>query len=152
MSNPYQPNPYDPYQQQQQQPGYSQPAEGYSQPAGGYSQPQYNQAQPGYGQPVYAQPMMVAQAPTNNNAVIALILGICCYVGFGILTGVPAVIFGHKALREINASGGTQSGKPLATIGLILGYVGIGATLLVCFFFALFFLGILGAAATHPNG
>ena len=48
---------------------------------------------------------IVAQPQTNNNAIISLILGICCYVGLGILTGIPAVIFGHKAVREIDRSG-----------------------------------------------
>lgn len=152
MSNPY-PPPYgsDPYQQ---------PQTGYSQPQGDYSQysqqPQYNQAPPGYGQPAYGQPayvqpVMIAQQQSNNNALISLILGICCYIGLGILTGIPAVIFGHKALKEIDRSGGTQSGKPLAIIGLVLGYMGIVGTLLVCLFIGVFVLGIFGAAATsHP--
>ena len=142
MSNPY-PPPYgsDPYQQQQ--PGYSQPQGDYSQ----YQQPGYQQ--PGYQQPAYGQPayvQVVPQPQTNNNAVISLILGICCYVGLGILTGVPAVIFGHKAVREIDRSGGAQGGKPLAIIGLVLGYLGIFGTLAVCLFFVLFF-GAFGLAA-----
>jgi hypothetical protein len=150
MSNPYQ-QPYgsDPYQQPQT--GYSQPQGDYSQ----YSQPQYNQApgygQTGYGQPGYVQPVMVAQQQTNNNATISLILGICCYVGLGILTGIPAVIFGHKALREIDRSGGTQGGKPLAIIGLVLGYIGIVGTVLLCLFL-IFVVGLFGAAAaTAPH-
>ena len=150
MSNPY-PPPYgsDPYQQPQT--NYSQPQGGYPQPQGDYSQyqqPGYGQpayGQPGYGQPAYAQPVLVAQPQTNNNAVISLILGICCYVGLGILTGVPAVLFGHKALRDIDRSAGTQGGKPLAIIGLVLGYMGIVGTLAVCLFFV-FVIGIFGAA------
>lgn len=146
MSNPY-PPPYgsDPYQQSQQS-GYSQPQGDYSQYS---SQPQYNQgyAQPGYGQPAYVQPVVAVQQQTNNNATISLILGICCYIGLGILTGIPAVLFGHKALREIDRSGGTQSGKPLAIIGLVLGYMGIVGTLLVCFFL-IFVFGLFGIAAS----
>jgi hypothetical protein len=172
MSNPY-PPPYgsDPYQQPQS--GYSQPQGGYPAPQGDYSQPQggypapqgdysqYQQSaygqpaygQPAYGQPVYGQPqqVLVAQPQTNNNAVISLILGICCYVGLGILTGIPAVIFGHRALRQIDGSAGTQGGKPLAIIGLVLGYMGIVGTLAVCLFFV-FVIGIFGAAGAAGAG
>ncbi len=150
MSNPY-PPPYgsDPYQQPQA--GYSQPQGDYSQyQQPGYGQPAYGQT--GYGQPAYVQqPVLVAQPQTNNNAVISLILGICCYVGLGILTGIPAVLFGHKALREIDRSAGTQGGKPLAIIGLVLGYMGIVGTLAVCFFL-IFVFGLFGiAASTAPH-
>ncbi|HLW02144.1 MAG TPA: DUF4190 domain-containing protein [Ktedonobacterales bacterium] len=149
MSNPY-PPPYgsDPYQQPQT--GYSQPQGDYSQyQQSGYGQPAYGQT--GYGQPVYAQqPVLVAQPQTNNKAVVALILGICCYVvGGTILTGIPAIIVGHMAMREIDASGGTQGGKPLALIGLILGYVAVAGTLIACLFIGIFVLGIFGAAATQ---
>lgn len=158
MSNPY-PPPYGSEPYQQPQTGYSQPQGDYSQyaqqpqsqynqPPPGYGQPGYGQ--PGYGQPAYGQPVMAVQQQSNNNALISLILGICCYVGLGILTGIPAVIFGHKALKEIDRSGGTQSGKPLAIIGLVLGYMGIVGTLLVCLFLV-FVVGIFTtAAATHP--
>lgn len=148
MSNPYQP-PYgsDPYQQPQS--GYSQPQGDYSQ----YQQPGYGQpgyGQPGYGQPAYVQPVMAVQQPTNNKAVIALILGICSWVlGLNIIGGIPAIIIGHMALREIDASGGTQQGRPLALVGLILGYVMVAGAIIACFVIALFVLGIFGAAATQ---
>jgi hypothetical protein len=41
------------------------------------------------------------------------------------LTGIPAVICGHKALREIDESGGTLSGRGRARVGLVLGYISI---------------------------
>jgi hypothetical protein len=146
MSNPYQP-PYgsDPYQQS----GYSQQPQGdYSQ----YQQPGYSQpyGQPAYGQPVYAQAGMVGQQQTNNKAVIALILGICSWVlALNIIGGIPAIIVGHMALREIDASGGTQNGRPLALTGLILGYVMVASALIACLVIGLFILGIFGAAATQ---
>ena len=130
MSNPYQP-PYgsDPYQQ----PGYSQPQGDYSQ----YQQPGYGQ--PAYGQPAYGQPAYVAgvgvQQQTNNKAIISLILGICSFViGGNLLTGIPAIILGHMAMREIAATGETQQGKPLALVGLILGYVATIGTVAFCLF------------------
>ncbi len=147
MSNPY-PPPYgsDPYQQPQA--NYSQPPGGYPQPQGDYSQYQQSAySQPAYGQPAYGQPqqVLVAQPQTNNKAVISLILGIASWVIGSVLTGIPAVIIGHMAMREIDNSAGTQGGKPLAIIGLVLGYLSIAGLVGICLFFV-FVIGI-GAAA-----
>jgi hypothetical protein len=155
MSTPYQPNPYgqpsgsDPYQPQT---NYSQPYGSQPYGADPYSAPQPYGSQP-YGQvpmqPAYVQPVAVAQPQTNNKALIALILGIVSYVlGLNIIAGIPAIILGHMAMREIDRSGGTQGGKPLALVGLILGYLMVGLAVVGCLFFAIFVLGIFGAAAT----
>jgi hypothetical protein len=150
MSNPY-PPPYgsDPYQQPQT--GYSQPQGDYSQyQQSGYGQPAYGQT--GYGQPAYAQqPILVAQPQTNNKAVVSLILGIASWVVGSILTGIPAVIIGHMAMREIDNSAGTQGGKPLAIIGLVLGYLSIAGIVGACLFF-IFVVGIFGAAGAAGAG
>ncbi len=152
MSNPYPPYGSDPYQQS----GYSQPQgdySQYSQPQGDYaqySQPQYDQGygQPPYGQPAYVQPVLVAQPQTNNKAIISLILGICSWaLALNIIGGIPAIIFGHMAMGEIDRSGGTQTGKPLALTGLILGYVVTIGTIIACLVIALLILGIIGAAS-----
>jgi uncharacterized protein DUF4190 len=72
---------------------------------------------------------------TNPWAISALVCGVLA-LGFGPLTGIPAVIAGHKALREIRRTG--DRGYGLANAGLILGYV----------FVALTALGVLLAALT----
>lgn len=165
MSTPYQPNPYgqpggaDPYQ----------PQTNYSQPYGSQPQPygvDPNSAQQPYGsqpygsqpygqapmQPGYVQPVMVAQPQTNNKALISLILGICSYVlALNIIAGIPAIILGHMALREIDRSAGTQGGKPLALVGLILGYLMVAAAVAGCIFFLVVVLGVFGAAATQTR-
>lgn len=142
MSNPYPPDPsgssssYDPYSQPgETYPQYNQSGDPYSQ----YSQPQNPYSQPNppapYApplvQPVYLQPVMIAQ-PTNGKATAALVLGLLSLL-FWVLTGIPAVILGHMALNEINASNGTQGGKGSAITGLILGYVAVGI-LAICIF------------------
>ena len=162
MSTPYQPNPYgqpggsDPYQPQT---NYSQPYGSQPQPHGAdpYSAPQQQPygSQP-YGQapmqPAYVQPVVVAQPQTNNKALISLILGICSYVlALNIIAGIPAIILGHMAMREIDRSGGTQGGKPLALVGLILGYLMVAAAVVGCVFFLVVILGIFGAAATQTR-
>jgi hypothetical protein len=37
-----------------------------------------------------------------------------------------ALVFGYKARREIAASGGMQTGRGMATAGIVLGWVWIG--------------------------
>jgi hypothetical protein len=39
-----------------------------------------------------------------------------------------ALVFGYKARREIDASGGLQQGRGMATAGIVLGWVWIGLT------------------------
>lgn len=45
------------------------------------------------------------------------------FPAFGLLTAIPAIICGHKALRKIAASGGAISGRTRAIAGLTLAYI-----------------------------
>jgi hypothetical protein len=56
----------------------------------------------------------------------ALTLGVISLL-FGFLTGIPAIWFGQKALRHINADGGLR-GRWAAWIGIALGCVGVALT------------------------
>lgn len=83
--------------------------------------------------------VVYAVAPkTNALAVISLVFGILWLFWIGSLV---AVITGHMARKEIERSGGAQSGDGLAIAGLVLGWIGIGPVL---FIFALAILGNLG--------
>ncbi len=64
-----------------------------------------------------------------------MILGIvgtllCC-----LLAGVPAIILGVMARKEIDASSGTQAGRGMATAGIVLGIVGVVFSVLAMIFF-----------------
>ena len=90
----------------------------------------------GYGG--YAQPQ------TNKKAVWALVLGILGLVCCGLLAGIPALILGNSAKREIAASGGAQTGAGMAQAGVVLGIIAI----------VLSVLGIIASAAgliAFPN-
>ena len=52
------------------------------------------------------------------------------YAHFCALLGVPAVICGHMALKQMNESPLPITGRGMALTGLILGYLWIGLTLL----------------------
>src|SRR5215471_17049641 len=67
--------------------------------------------------------------PTNDTkAIVALVLGIIsCVVGFcyiGWLVGIPAIIFGVLAHRDIKRSHGMIMGGGMATAGIVLGSFG----------------------------
>jgi len=68
--------------------------------------------------------MASPQEETSGKAVASLVLGISVFL-FSILTGIPAIIFGHLAKSDIRKSGGRLQGDGMALAGLILGYLSV---------------------------
>jgi len=101
--------------------------------------------QPGYpGQTPFGGAAPYPQVATgNSNATISLVLGIVSIVlCLGFLAGVPAIILGGKAKKEIAASGGAQGGDGMATAGQVTGWIGtVFSVLGLLAFVALFFIG-----------
>lgn len=64
----------------------------------------------------------------NRFAIAALACGIVQFCGAP-PAGIAAIFLGHKALRQIRRTG--ESGHGMAKTGLILGYVGLVASVLV---------------------
>jgi Domain of unknown function (DUF4190) len=93
------------------------PPGGYGPPGGGYGSPP--PPPPGYG------PGGGYGAPPGNNkkALWALILGILGLLCCGFFTGIPAIILGKQGQNEIDASGGMQQGRGMATAGFVLGII-----------------------------
>ncbi len=69
--------------------------------------------------PVFVTPTV---RKVNLYAVASLMMGLFWMGWFGSLAAIP---LGHVALRQIRRSGGTQAGRRLAILGLVLGYVGL---------------------------
>ncbi|MGW7351932.1 DUF1707 and DUF4190 domain-containing protein [Streptomyces sp. NPDC054784] len=85
----------------------------------------------GYGPPLYPGPVfppVVPLRPTNSAAVGALVCGLVTPLTLGI-SGLPAVILGHKARNEIRRTG--ERGDASAVAGLALGWLALGILLLV---------------------
>jgi uncharacterized protein DUF4190/uncharacterized protein DUF1707 len=59
---------------------------------------------------------------TNSMAVASMVCGFAQFP-FWFLAGIPAIVFGHVARRQIRETGEAGSGMALA--GLIMGYVGV---------------------------
>lgn len=69
---------------------------------------------------------------TNGYAIASLVLGIVNML----IGSILALVFGYKAIREIDESQGTQTGRGLAIAGVVLGWVGVvmGVIWLILFF------------------
>jgi hypothetical protein len=68
---------------------------------------------------------VVPQPKTSGLAIWSLVLGILSLTCFSILTAIPGVICGHKALSQIKRSAGALTGQGLAIAGLVTGYLGV---------------------------
>jgi hypothetical protein len=115
--------------------------------------PQWGQAQQpaqqqwGQQQPAQWTPTGPVAPPTPGSATAALVLGIVSIVMcLGLFTGIPAMIVGRNAKREIEASGGRLGGEGVATAGVITGLIGTILSVLVILFFVLVIVGIAGSA------
>ena len=96
-------------------------------------------------QAVYVPAVAVAQqAPTENMAVISMVLGILSLVALSVLAGIPAIILGKQSRENIRASKGALTGDSMAQAGIIMGWVSvalfiIGAVVVIgLIFFGLF--------------
>ncbi len=68
--------------------------------------------------------------PNSSMAIVSLVMGILGLSLLPILGSIVAVITGYMARNEISQSMGNLGGEGLATAGLVLGWVGIGLTVL----------------------
>src|ERR1700751_2141309 len=75
--------------------------------------------------PNYRQPPPPGfQPPTSGKAMGSLISGLFF---FFLPASILAVVLGHLSLSEIRKSAGRLKGQGIATVGLVLGYMGVAA-------------------------
>jgi Domain of unknown function (DUF1707)/Domain of unknown function (DUF4190) len=89
--------------------------------------------------PLAVPPSVLAPVPsqpgTNGLAIAALV----CALGqllVGFPASIAAIVLGHKARARIRQTG--EQGDGMAQVGLFLGYIGVGAVLLIALTGALF--------------
>jgi hypothetical protein len=85
--------------------------------------------QPGRPNPPYA-PGPYGAPPSNNGFAIASLVAGCAQFMLCGIGAILAIVFGHVARGQIKRSNGAQTGRGLATAGLVLGYVGLVVTVL----------------------
>jgi hypothetical protein len=61
---------------------------------------------------------------TNGFAIASLFLGIIWLFGLG---SMAAIVLGYTGMKQIEASGGHQSGRPIAIAGIVIGVVGLAS-------------------------
>lgn len=99
-------------------------------------------AQPSYAPyPSAIAPLVGSPPRTDSRAVAAIILGVASLglAFFGALAGIPAIILGSIARREIDRSQGRRTGSGLAAAGVMTGLFGTGLGLV-------FTLGVVEAS------
>ena len=103
------------------------------------SQPPYPPQQPygGYQQPVQNHP----------SATTSLVLGIVSLVLCGFVTGIPAMVMGRRAIREIRADRSRYGGEGLAQAGFWTGLIGTAWAALV----VLLVLGVFAFGGSVDN-
>ncbi|MDA1358260.1 DUF4190 domain-containing protein [Glycomyces luteolus] len=122
----------DPNSQPQGPPPYQPPV---PPPYAPYPQP------PPYGYP-YVPPR-----PTNGMAIAAMICGI---VGVCSPIGILALIFGNIAKRQIRETG--DQGDGMATAGIVLGWIGVAATIFWIAYYIFVFVVVGTAVNELENG
>jgi hypothetical protein len=88
---------------------------------------------------------MNATQRTSTAAIISLVFGIVSWIVLPVLGALVAIIAGHMARAEIRRE--RIDGDAMALIGLILGYLNIGLTVLLflAVVFGVLSLGVLAA-------
>jgi hypothetical protein len=85
---------------------------------------------------------------TSSAAIASLVLGLLGITFLPLIGSVLAIVFGHVASKEIDRSQGTISGRAMAIVGLVLGYLVVGAAVVAAV--VIFVLIVIAAAlAAH---
>ena len=79
-------------------------------------------------QPVQGYGPIPGEIPTEGKATASMVLGILSVVCIGIFAGIPAIILGHMARKNIRSSLGRLKGDGMALAGIIMGYVSVAYT------------------------
>jgi uncharacterized membrane protein YidH (DUF202 family) len=96
--------------------------------------------------PVYGAQL---SRPYNPWAIVSISFAASTVIGSWCFGGLVAVITGHVARQQIKRSG--EAGANLALVGLIVGYVAIGLTLVFIAVYIAFFVFVFAFAATHSS-
>lgn len=127
------------------QPGYPPPMYG-GPPGFGHQGPGMPPGMPpGYGYPYYRA------RPTNSKATTSMVLGIVSLVSCWFFTGIPAIIIGNRAKKEIEASGGVEDGEGMAQAGVIMGWIATVLSLLGLAFYVAMIAIILTVGETSDS-
>jgi len=75
---------------------------------------------------------------TNSNAIVAFVLSIVSWVICPIIAAIVALVFASKAKKEIEQSGGWQTGSGFVTAAKVISWINIAAMGLLIAFYVVF--------------
>ena len=78
------------------------------------------------GRPTYPPPE--PEGPVHHLAVASLILSVVWLLGAG---SILALIFGYRSRREIEREPFAHTGRGIALIGIVIGWIGVAGAILV---------------------
>ena len=81
-----------------------------------------------------------APPPNSNMALFSLIASITGLSIFPLIGSIVGIILGFMAKKEIRESMGALGGDTMATIGLVIGFIGVGIGLIFCCIMVVSFL------------
>ncbi|MFV2017616.1 DUF4190 domain-containing protein [Micromonospora sp. LOL_023] len=123
-------------------------AGGYPAQPGQYPPP--GQIAGAYPPPAGGYPVYPAPRPTNNLALASFIVSLVCLFSCPLI-GLVSVFLGRRARDEIRRTG--EQGDGLAQAGVIIGWVGVGLTvvyvLAMAAYFGFFFLMVNSTSSTY---
>lgn len=85
------------------------------------------------------------QPRTESKAIASLVLGVSSLMCLGAITGLPAVILGALARKDIDRSSGALTGRSIAAGGIVSGLFGTGLGFVMLLF-------VLGGALESSSG
>ncbi len=104
------------------------------QPAGQAQPSLFPTAQPSVPAAATELPPPLANRSTPGLTIASFVCGLVSFTGLSILTGIPAVILGHMALKLYREEPDRYEGRGLAVAGLVLGYVRVAVLFVIVMF------------------
>jgi len=99
--------------------------------------------------PPLSPPPRLRAVQTSGMAVASLVMGILGWTVLPLLGSILAIVFGYSARNEIRQRPGELEGEGMAVAGLVLGWLMVGASVLLLCLGAVgicFFMGLVGAS------
>lgn len=121
------------------------PAQPYGQPVAPPPPPGGYAPAPGYGVPQTPQPQ------TNNNAIIALVLSIVSWAICPIVAAIVALVFASKAKKEIDQSGGWQTGSGFVTAAKIIAWINIVFMIIFGILYIILIIFVIGTSNSYND-
>jgi hypothetical protein len=88
------------------------------------------------------------QPRQSGEAVAALVLGICGIMVCPIVCSILALVFGYRARREIDSSGGMVGGRGMAVAGLITGWIGLALWVLGIIAYVILIVAVISSGSS----